>query len=275
MKTILATIKAGEPLASTPFIDSHGHFGPWPSTHIPYTTDHGRVVGEMDRYGCDMLWMSASEPGFRGDMAVKNDYVFNFAAAHPERIVPYCTLSANDQDRNVEELRRCLDRGPCVGVKMHRYEQPHYSLLDTFMQPILEILSERRLLYMNHDLGNLEELVVVTERYPELTFMCGHFTPGLSDLALKLPNVFHCTCAAIRPDCVADEIKRIGSKSMLVGSDFSLFALAFGIGMVAYADVPETDKQNLLGLNALRILEHTSWFDRSMLKCTHLSGVKP
>ena len=65
-----------------------------------------------------------------------------------------------------------------------------------------------------------------------------------------------------------NEVKRIGSKTMLVGSDFGLFCLSFGIGMVAHADITESEKQDLLGLNALKMLERTGWFDRSMLRCT-------
>ncbi len=52
----------------------------------------------MDRFGCDMAWISASDPGFGDAMSRKNDYVFALAEQYPERIIPYCTLSANEQD---------------------------------------------------------------------------------------------------------------------------------------------------------------------------------
>jgi hypothetical protein len=100
-------------------------------------------------------------------------------------------------------------------------------------------------------------------------FMEGHFRPSFSDLAKDHTNVVDCTCAAMAPDAVELEFKRIGrSDTMLVGSDFNLFNLAFGIGMIAYADIPEQDKQNILGLNAVKLMERTKWFKHSMLKCT-------
>ncbi|HUW30902.1 MAG TPA: hypothetical protein VM223_04765, partial [Planctomycetota bacterium] len=140
MKSIYDTVMAGEPLA-VPFIDAHGHFGPWPETVIPYAMDYSRAIDEMDRYGCDMVWMSASNPGYSDDISTKNDYVFDFASRYPDRIIPYCTLSANTPERNVAELKRCLARGRCIGVKMHIYKQPAYTMRSGFLQPIFEILA--------------------------------------------------------------------------------------------------------------------------------------
>ncbi len=77
-------------------------------------------------------------------------------------------------------------------------------------------------------------------------------------------NLYDCTCAGQSPDWVEHEVKRCGSStSMLVGSDFPLFCLAFGTGMIVYTTLPESDKQNILGRNALRILERISWYEKA------------
>jgi hypothetical protein len=47
---------------------------------------------------------------------------------------------------------------------------------------------------------------------------------------------------------------------MLAGSDFGLFHLGFGIGMVAYTNLKEEAKRNIIGGNALSVLERTSWW---------------
>ena len=266
MSAIYETVREGRPLA-VPFIDAHGHFGPWPETVIPHAVDGEQAIAEMDRYGCDMAWMSASNPGYSDDLSRKNDIVFDVAARYPTRIIPYCTLSANTADRNMAELKRCLERGHCIGVKMHRYRQPPYTMRSDFLQPILELLAEHRLVYLNHGYGNRDDLRWALERYPELVFMAGHFDPATNDMAVRHPNLRDCTCAALEHASVEREVKRLGrSDTMLVGSDFSLFQLGFGIGMIAYADLPERDKENMLGLNALKLLERTRWFKRSMIK---------
>ncbi|OGV62736.1 MAG: hypothetical protein A2498_02720 [Lentisphaerae bacterium RIFOXYC12_FULL_60_16] len=263
MKTTREYVCAGQPL-ETPFIDVHGHFGPWPDTFIPHTVDQGRIIAEMDRYGCDMVWMSASNPGYAGDLAAKNDCVFDFAAAYPERIIPYCTLSSHDPQNNVKELKRCLARGPCIGVKMHRYSQPSYTMRSDFMQAILEILAEHRLVYLNHVFENVIDLEWACDKYADVVFIAGHFNPGINDLALSHPNLRDCTCAAMHPDAIGAEVQRLKrSDTMLVGSDFSQVHLGFGLGMIAYGNMAEDDKRNILGNNALRLLERIPWSDTS------------
>jgi predicted TIM-barrel fold metal-dependent hydrolase len=261
MSAIWEAVTGGRPV-DVPFIDVHGHFGPWPETVIPYAMDYGRVIGEMDRYGCDQVWMSTSNPGYSDDISTKNDYVLHFAKEYPDRIIPYCTLSANTPDRNAGELKRCLGRGRCIGVKMHRYHQPAYTMRSGFLQPILEILAENRLVYINHSYEDTEALCWALEKYPDLMFMAGHFSPPINDLALRYANLRDCTCAALSYRSVGEEVQRLGrSDTMLVGSDFSLFQLGFGIGMIAYADISEHDKENILGLNAIHLLRRTSWFN--------------
>ena len=118
MRTIRECVMEGRPV-ETLYIDVHGHFGDWPETTVPYARDYGRAIDQMDRFGCDLVAMSASNPGYANDLAAKNDVVFGFANAHPDRVLAYCTLSANCPERAAAELERCLGLGRCVGVKMH------------------------------------------------------------------------------------------------------------------------------------------------------------
>lgn len=258
--SIYDDVRAGRPIGEL-FIDVHGHFGPWPETTIPYAMDTARAIADMDRYGCDQVWMSSSNPGYSGDLSVKNDYVFDFAAVYPDRILPYCTLSANTPERNVPELRRCLARGRCIGVKMHCYGQPGYNFRSDWLQPVFEFLAAHRLVYLNHTLFDWESCLWAVEKYPDLTFMAGHFWPECNEKANRYPNLRNCTCAAQSYRAVEREVQRFGrSDHLLVGSDFSLFQLGFGVGMVAYAEMAEEHKRNILGLNALELLRRTAWF---------------
>jgi len=264
--TIYETVLNGESLR-VPYIDVHGHFGPWPESVIPHSLDEGRIIAEMDRYGCDMVWMTASNPGYSGDISEKNDFVFDFAERYPDRIIPYCVLSANTPERNVAELRRCLDRGRCIGVKMHVYRQPEYTMRSDFLQPVFEILSEHGLVYMNHGYPNLPDLEWALQRYPDLVFLGGHFGPDYYRPVLDYPNFYDCTCAAQSYNCVDREVRQHrDSEKLLVGSDFSLFQLGFGVGMIAYTEMPEADKEAILGRNALTLLERTRWFERGMVR---------
>lgn len=266
MSRVYELAMAGRPM-ETPFVDVHGHFGSWTETVIPYAYDYGRNIAEMDRYGCDMVWMTAARPGYGDDMRLKNDYVFDFADAYPDRIIPYCTLSVNHPGRMLSELKRCMGRGRCVGVKMHRYSQPAYTVKTDFMQPVLEVLNEHKLVYLNHSFENLPDLFWALERYPDITFINGHFWGPMHVHAMRYPNLRICTCAAYRPDEVGNECRCTGrADTFLVGSDFSLFQLGFGLGMIAYADMPEPQKRDILGLNAIRLMQRMKWFTPGIIR---------
>jgi predicted TIM-barrel fold metal-dependent hydrolase len=269
MTTIYDAVGRGAPLDFTPFIDVHGHFGTWMETAVPNALDAARLIAEMDRWGCDQVWMTASEPGFGAPMRDQNDTVFGLAQAHPDRILPYCTLSANEPDQCLAELRRCLEYPRCIGVKMHRCDQPAYTLKSDFLRPVLELLNERRLVYMNHAYLNLADLDWALERYPDLTFINGHMAHNLMERAGRFANFYVCTCAAMLPDEMGGVVRRAGSSDkLLVGSDFNLFCLAFGPGMLAYSSMSENDQRNILGRNALRILDRQAWWSASLLRST-------
>jgi predicted TIM-barrel fold metal-dependent hydrolase len=194
-----------------------------------------------------------------GDLSAKNDLLLNFADEYPGRVLPYCTLSSNEPERVVPELERCLSEAPCIGVKMHRYDQRTYTVRSDFLQPVFEILDEERLVYLNHVFVSHEDLEWAAERYPNITFLSGHgVDAAVNDLACRYKNIKDCTCAAMSLDEVGKEIERIGrSDTMLVGSDFALFSLAFGIGMIAFAGLAEPQKRAIMGGNALEVLNHS------------------
>lgn len=273
MTTIYEAVVRGAPLDFTPFIDVHGHFGTWAQTGVPHALDYDRVIAEMDRWGCDQVWMTASEPGSGGALRDQNDTVLALAQAHPDRILPYCTLSANEPERSLAELRRCLEYTRCIGVKMHRYEQPEYTLKSDFLQPVLELLNDRRLVYMNHAFPHPADLEWALARYPDVIFINGHMAHHLMELAGRHDHLYVCTCAAMLPDEMGGVVRRAGSsEKLLVGSDFNLFCLAFGPGMLAYSSLADADQRAILGGNALRILRRQAWWSDSLLRRTPAFG---
>ena len=247
----------GRPLDFTPVIDCHAHFGTWENTTVPDSVDYDKVLRSMDAWGMDVVVFSTSHPGYGGALSEANDRVIAFVQAAPERIMGYCTLSANRPERNLAELKRCYDAGLRFGVKMHRYKQPEYAITDRFLDPVFEFLNERRLVYLNHSLGPLDVIRTAAERWPGVTFMNGHGTIDVAGLARTTPNV----CAMIYTQQVAQLVRAHGSRQLLLGSDFNLFQPGFGIGPVAYARISEQEKRNILGLNAIALMEKMAWYE--------------
>jgi predicted TIM-barrel fold metal-dependent hydrolase len=259
MDPIHHTVLNGQPI-EVPVIDCHAHFGLWPNTTVPDSVDRAKVLRAMDAWGIDLVVFSASSPGYAGDLSSANDRVIDFVQAVPERIMGYCTLSANHPQGNLAELERCYDAGLRFGVKMHRYKQPAYKISDRFLDPVFAFLNERHLVYLNHDLGSLDEIRTAAERWPGVTFMNGHGSIEIAALAQAVPNVRANSCAMIHYGDIARLVEAHGSHSLLLGSDFNLFQPGFGIGPVAYAQISEDAKRDILGRNAIEIMKDMAWY---------------
>ena len=262
---VIDAVRSARPLDFTPVIDTHGHFGAFHYLWVPGGDDPDAVLREMEAYGIRMACLSASGLAAAGALSRANDDVLRAVKRHPGRILGYCTLSSVRPERQLDELKRCYDLGLRVGVKMHRYNQPAYKLADKFLDPIFEFLSRRRLIYINHTLGPLDELREVARRWPDVTFLNGHGDVNYATLGADVPNVFANVCAMIQHGDIADLVRRCGAKHLLLGSDFGLFQAGFGIGPVAFADIPEEDKLDILGRNALAIFERMEWWAPSRL----------
>ncbi len=253
-------VLSGRPIDFTPVIDSHCHFGTWLNTTVPDSLDFGKTLRDMDAWGIDLAIFAASEPGYGGDISLANDRVIEFVKVVPNRIMGYCTLSANRPGQNLDELKRSYEAGLRLGVKMHRYNQPAYAITDSFLDSVFEFLNEKRLIYINHSLGSLETIREAAERWPGITFMNGHGSIEIAGLARSVPNVRSNVCAMIYYGSIAQLVEAHGSQNLLLGSDFNLFYPGFGIGPVAYARIAEEDKLNILGLNAIKVLRRMEWY---------------
>ena len=252
----------GRALDFTPVIDCHAHFGQWSSTAVPDSLDHAKALRAMDAWGIDIAIFSAAEPGYGGDLSLANDRVIDFVKAAPERIMGYCTLSASGPEGNLDELVRCYDAGLRIGVKMHRYKQPAYGITDAFLDPVFEFLNERHLIYLNHALGSMEEIRAAAERWPNVTFMNGHGSIEIAQLAQSVPNVRANVCGMLQYRDIDRFVRAQGAQNLLLGSDFNLFQPGFGIGPVAFAEISEEGKRSILGLNAIEVMKHMAWYVR-------------
>ena len=70
----------------------------------------------------------------------------------------------------------------------------------------------------------------------------------------KYPNLYMCTCAGLQYRGMEDMVRRLGADRILFGSDSVIFDPAYGIGPVAFADISEQEKRQILGENALKLL---------------------
>ena len=257
---IHAALLAGQPLDFLPVIDLHGHYGESAYATTRPQDDPEMMVREMDLYGVDVVVCSAIAVGSAGSLRRANDQVLAATQAAPGRILGYCVLSSNRPQENLDELKRCYDLGLRCGVKMHRYHQPEYCITDPFLAPVFEFLNEKRLIYLNHALGTDADVMELARRYPELTIINGHGGIPHARIGRQYPHVYANSCSMMGVDGVELLVQAAGAKHLTLGSDFSLFQLGWGVGPIAYATIPESDKAAILGGNALRLFRRAAWF---------------
>jgi len=257
---VYEAIRAGKPLDFIPVIDIHGHFGPSTVACARPMVDPELVGREMDLYGLAAVAFSATAIGGAGSLSRANDEVLRLVRALPGRALGYCVLSATRPERNLDELGRCYDLGLRCGVKMHRYDQRDYRITDAFLGPVCAFLSERRLIYINHMLGTTKDIDTLARRYPDVTLVNGHGGLPHAQLGRELPNVYANSCSMMAHRSVEELVAECGAAHLTLGSDFSLFHLGWGVGPIAYAEIPEADKRAILGGNVMKILGRMTWF---------------
>lgn len=259
---IIEACRCGRPLDFLPVIDGHCHLGKWPGRTVPDSLDFSIIKDEIDAYGIDLIWVTTSAVGRSGDLSEKNDIILQFMEEVPGRAMILCALSSYTPERNLSELERCYRADICVGAKMHRYNQPSYKLTDSWLQPIFEFLNKRNLVFLNHTLGDIEELRIVLNRYPDITFIEGHHNEKIIKEAQNWSNLYCSSCAGLYNRTQENAMNKYGVNRYLLGSDFSSLQAGFGIGPIAFAHTSYENKVKVLGQNTWDLMKKMEWYQK-------------
>ncbi len=194
----------------------------------------------------------------------QNDDILAAVEAHPDRLFGFVYLNPKHTRKSLDELNRCVRDGPMVGVKLwvaHKCAAPE-------LDPIVERAATLRVPIFQHTwiktTGNYPgestpmDLAVLARRYPEVPLICGH-TGGNWELAIPAirdhPNV-SIGLGGFDPTAGVTEFaaRALGADRILWGSDAPGRSFASQLSKVVGADVPETDKEKILGGNLKKLL---------------------
>jgi len=240
----------GEDMSGQDFYDCHGHFGMANQRHVVIDSP-AELLREMDRTGvktvCVFHWMAG------GDVRRANDVTFEAVKNFPDRYVGFAMLNPNHGDREAhEELERGLERG-MRGIKMvssiHRYPDDG-PVIDTACR----FADEHGLFFLNHTWGSVENLRRRLDSYPNVCFITGHSAGGYRALVRGFPNLYICTCPFLNWRQTETYVERYGADRILFGSDLLDLPIAWGLGPILYARIPEEEKRLILGENLKRLL---------------------
>jgi predicted TIM-barrel fold metal-dependent hydrolase len=246
---------SGKPIDNCMVVDAHGHIGE--CCHFPlYDASLESIIETMDRIGIDIF--CASPHLVLSPYAKEgNDILIEAIRQYPKRIFGYMTANIGCSDSVLPELERCFNAG-LRAVKIHShnvpYSHPNYDILYQFA-------NSNHLPILAHTWGSeLKDIEKNFNKYKKINFILAH--AGATDkenyarVSKEYHNVYLETCFSQCPRGLIEYfVKSELSDKILWGSDMTFMSAEHQVGRVIFADISETDKIKILGLNAINVLK--------------------
>jgi predicted TIM-barrel fold metal-dependent hydrolase len=234
------------------FADCHGHWGGGSPRHVLYDTP-AEVVAEMDKFGVRRACVFTLE-GVMSDEAWGNDQVAALVAAYPERFVGFTLVNPH---RGEAQMLAELERGRAHGLRGIKLIPAYqgYPAEGPLVDVPCRYADEQGLLILNHDWGSPEQMERLCATYPRAAFLTGHANGTYGEVVRRHPNLFICTCPLLEWNQAEDFVALYGAERMLFGSDLLDLPIAWGMGQIMYARIPEAAKRKILGENLQELLE--------------------
>jgi hypothetical protein len=220
------------------------------------------MLHEMDRHRVSTLVLSPHKALVIPDCNLETVPIL---AESEGRFLGYWVVHPHGVGRFEREIKLFENhrRDGFVGFKFHS-SLHDYPLDGPLCEPWWAYANEHRLLVLAHTWGGdgrcgLANCRKVAERYPEVRFILGH--SGYQDyehfalLARDHANVYLDTCAVGCLNGAIEGMARIaGASKVVFGTDLPWFDPAYLMGAVKYSRISESDRLEILGGNAARLL---------------------
>lgn len=211
-------------------IDFHAHTPGYVSSadgtrESPYSA--ADFLSYMDEAGVDVSVM-LNYQGLLDGSADSNDYVAEFIAADPDRLIGFGTVNARLPGAVTETRRMMSDLG-LAGMKLHPWVQG-ISVMEPAIDRVCDVLEEEGGILLSHDgtppYAMATQLAALARRHPTLPIVLGH--GGLLDFwreaiiaTQETENVYLCV-ASVNPFAGRMAVERAPKDRVLFGTDAGL-----------------------------------------------------
>jgi len=257
MSKLADRFRQGLPLTGVPVIDIHCHLGASSDYYTIPRSRPGEVVTYMDRFGIDHIITFSI--AVSSDAAAANELQYAAVDQYPDRYSALICLHAAFPQVWPALLKEG-QRRRARGIKLiSQYQSVPEESID--WSPAFDFARDKNWAVLHHYWGSPERLERWAKAYPSLVFIEGHATLDYKKLLVKYPNVYQCTCACfVNWMCsFMDLYKNLPVEKILYGSDALDLDFGTGLGPIVLADIPEHDKEKILGRNALDIARRLKW----------------
>jgi len=204
-----------------------------------------------------------------------NDYILDSVSRYPKRLIGFCAIQPRAGEDAMAELERCARAG-ASGIGELRPDVQGFDLTDiAAMKPLVDAMLKHNLILLTHSSepvgheyfgkGSItpDILYAFITAFPNLKLVCAHWGGGLPfyalmpEVAKALANVFFDTAASpflYKPQIFEEVTRIIGSDRILFGTDYPLMHQSRVLSQIQSAQLSETDRARILGVNAQTLL---------------------
>lgn len=238
--------------------DCHGHLDPVRFHFIPGGSDAATIVAFMDKVGMKVVCLS-HHLVVTGDLTEGNRSACEAAGRFPGRVYVYLGYNPNyPPEYGIADLERHAARPGVIGIKFHSTVHVAHPD-DRCYRPAYEFAREHGLMILGHtwgtrDVAGVEKMV---QEYPSVPFIMGH-SGGYDFAAIyeamrvarEHDNAYLDLCLSGMFDGEVELlVKEAGARKVLFGSDIPFMDPRGNLGRVAFARIPDGDKERILGTN--------------------------
>ncbi len=261
----------GLPIEDMEVIDAHAHF-----THeetqgatrvFMNGADLDAVVERNNRLGVNIT-VASPWTGIWTDYEIGNEETKRGLKAHPDQFIGYAVFDPNyleDPDEWKAALKSCYEDHGMMGLKPY-FPRMGIPYNDPRFYPWWDYANEHHLFAKMHPSDNfIEEMHDLATRFPNVNYLLAHsgwtwkHARDHVALAKAYPNC-HCeiTFTSVTNGTIEWMSEQVGSERVVYGSDCPMRDPFPQFGWVAYADISEEAKRNILGRNMRRIIDQVS-----------------
>lgn len=250
--------RGGIPITGEVLVDAHAHFGHGPDFPIIRPTARS-LVASMDRAGIQLSCVSSIQAIF-GDAEHGNAIVAEGIREFPDRIFGYFVVDVGYPEKVAAQLATARAAG-FRGLKVWSYgARPGLPYNHPNYEPVFAYADAHAMPVLAHVFGpELAELEAHIRRFPCVRWLLAHIGSAELDQYMKFarefPTVYVELCLSACPRGLVEHLVTAGLEDKVIwGSDAVFLDQASQLGRVQFAQIPETAKRKILGLNARRAL---------------------
>jgi len=248
-------------------IDTHLHLGYLSGLNMPQEPDSA-IVGQYKKYGISKAIfshhyaISSVEFGLRCTMHALEKYKGNFFA--------YLVFNPNFEKKSLEIIKEYVNHEAVAGVKIHPSWHSCYPYDERYSK-FWEFADREGLVVLTHswnpNVSNKSQkfsdplfFEKIANAHPGLKIILAHaggrgdYLYKVIDLIINNDNLYVDFAGDIfEPFLIRDYVKRAGSEKLLFGTDLPWLDLRYYLSNILNAEISDSDRANIFGLNAARL----------------------